>query len=432
MSFTQWNRTLVAGILLVLTGLWTSTRVAAFQVRTEAERAFWSGRFEVAQQKYRLLEHFGPAGRKARTGQLEVLLSQMESQRRGLKSPSLSEDAMIDQLQNVLRRQLDNECLRSETWSSLADVMAVLKPGNQARRNYSLEEIAQPAQEHLEIEDLLQIRALEVSLDLDPNSVYHRDTLADLTWQLGLREYAKEQYGEVVTILPDPDRHLFLPSGKVSDEMAELVVKSLNRAVQPPRNAPREAVYRHLGVFLLNQERFQEAYDAFQKAQDAAGRNAASWKALAMTGMGRLDEAIALYREAMVAEGLEAENRFYVQLYLGDLLERRGRHREASEILRAALVIKPHDPGTLQLLGHVYESMGLWQDAEDCYVRASEIGSERIGNLAQLVLFYRRIGKPRLALQPARKLLELQPDEPVYRQQVDELEADVEKEEEQR
>jgi len=428
MSFSNWHRTLVAGCLLAVAWFWTSTRVAAFQVRTQAERAFWSGRFEEALQKYRLLEHFGPSSRKARAGQLEVLLSLIESRQRGLRSSSLSDEAIKIQLPSVLRGQLENECLRSDTWSSLADVYAVLKPGNQEQRTYSLEELAGPVQEQLEIEDLLQIRALEVSLDQDPNSVYHRDTLADLAWQLGLRDYAMEQYGEVLTILPNPDKHLFLSLGKVSDEMAELVVRSLNRAMRPPRNAPQERANRTLGIFLLNQGRFQEAYDAFQKSQDVAGRNTASWKALAMSGMGRLDEAIALYREAMVAPGVEAENRFYVQVALGDLLDQRGRHREASEILRSALVIKPHDPGTLLLLGRVYESMGLWQDAEDCYVRASEIGSEPISSLAQLVLFYRRIGKPRLALEPARKLLALQPEESLYRQQIEELEADVENE----
>jgi membrane fusion protein (multidrug efflux system) len=42
------------------------------------------------------------------------------------------------------------------------------------------------------------------------------------------------QYGEVVTILPDPDKHLFLASGKVSEEMAELVVKALTSALNDP------------------------------------------------------------------------------------------------------------------------------------------------------------------------------------------------------
>jgi tetratricopeptide (TPR) repeat protein len=426
MSFGSWNRALLAALLLALVWGWTATRVAAFEIGTEAETAFWSGRLEEALGKYRLLEHFGPSKRKARARLLEVYLNFMENPRQGGKAPVLPKERMGSQLEKVVRGRLQEEALRPDAWASLADVYGVLKPGNQALRTYSLEEIARPAQEQLEIEDLLRIRALEVSLELDLNDYFHRNTLGDLAWQLGLRDYAKKQYSEVVTILPEPDQHVFLSPGKVSDEMAELVVASLHRAMEPPRNASRETVYRTLGQFLLVQERYPEAYDAFQKSQDVRGRSTASWKALALTPQGRFDEAIALYREAMVAEGLEPENRFYVLSYLGGLLELQGRHREASEAFRSALVLKPHNPGTLNQLGRVYEAMGLWQDAEDCYVRASEIGSQRITNLAQLVQFYRRIGKPDQALLAARKMMQMEPDEPVYRKQVEELEADIE------
>ena len=428
MSFWSWNRAPLAALLLALAWFWTATRVAAFQIRTEAETAFWSGRLEEALGKYRLLEHFGPSKRKARAGLLDVYLNFMENPRQGGKTPGVSEEKMGGQLQKVVRGRLEEEALRPDAWASLADVYGVLKPGNQALRTYSLEEVARTAQDKLEIEDLLRIRALEVSIELDLNDFFHRNTLGDLAWQLGLRDYAKKQYSEVVTILPDPDRHLFLAPGEVSDEMVELVVASLNRAMQPPRNASRETVYRTLGQFFLIQRRYPEAYDAFQKSQDVRGRSTASWKALALTPQGRFDEAIALYREAMVEEGLEPENRFYVLSYLGGLLELQGRHREAAEAFRSALVLKPHNPGTLNQLGRVYEAMGLWQDAEDCYVRASEIGTQRITNLAQLVQFYRRIGKPDLALAAARKMVQMEPDEPLYREQVKELEESIENE----
>ena len=427
MSFKSGNRALLVVLLLALAWIWTATRVAAFQIRNEAQRVFWSGRLEEALGKYRLLGHFGPSKRKAREGQLEVYLSLLERPRQGGKVQTPSEVNMRNELQEVLRGQLQEETLRSETWSSLADVYGVLKPGNQALRTYSLEEIARPAQESLEIEDLLQIRALEISLELDQNSIYHRNTLGDLAWQIGLREYAEKQYGEAVTILPNLDKHPFVTPGKLSDETTQLIVASLNRAMQPPRNAPRETVYRVLGGFFLSQERYPEAYDAFQKSQDVAGRSTASWRALALSAQGRQDEAIALYREAMAVE-VDPETRFYVLANLGGLLEAKGRHREASEVFRSALVLRPHNPGILQELGRVYEAMGLWQDAEDCYIRASEIGTERVSNLAHLVLFYRRIGKPVLALPPARKLVQLEPNEPLYRTQVEELEAEIEKE----
>jgi tetratricopeptide (TPR) repeat protein len=425
MSLIAWKRGLLAGCLIALVWAWTSTRVAAFQLGTEAEADFWRGRLGDALEKYLLLEHFGPTARKARAGLVEVYLELMESGQQGRPMQPLSQQKVGMGLQRVIRDQLREEPLRSETWSQLADVYRALKPGNQTLRTYSLEELSRPVETNLEIEDLLQIRALETSVDVDLNNVYHRGTLGDLEWGLGLREFAKQQYGEVVTLLPDPTEHLFLASDKVSDELEEVVIKALYRAAGPPRNAQREPVYRHLGIFLMNQGRFQEAYDAFQLAQDVSGRSHASWKAQAVSAQGRLDDAIALYREAMVEEELDGDSRFHILASLAGALEDRGRHREAAEVLRSALVLRPHDSGTLLLLGRLYESMGLWQDAEDSYIRASEVGTERLSNLAQLVLFYRRIGKPSLALAPARELQQQQPGEPLYRQQVQELEAEI-------
>jgi len=422
----SWKRVLVAGFLLAVTWAWTGARVWAYQTRVAAEAAFWKGDFAGSLEAYRRAERFPPAGRKARAGEIEIYLSAMEGSRDRTRLSELQKN-VERALPGTLSEQLLWESLAADTWSSLADVYAVLKPVNQVHRTYRLEEISKPPESGLEIEDLLQIRALETSLGLDFNNVYHRDTLADEAWGLGLRDMAMHHYGEVVTIVPDQSKHLFLAPGKVSAELAELVISSLNRAMEPPRNAPREVVCRHLGMFLLDQERFKEALEAFQKAQDVSGHNYASWKALAQTGLGHLNEAVALYREAMVSEGLLPENRFYVLTSLGDLLLRLERPREAAEAFRSALVIRPHDPGTLLQLGRAYESMEMWDEAEESYIRASEIGTDRISNLAQLVLFYRRIGKPSLAMDPARKLVELMPSEPVYRTQLRELEEQLER-----
>jgi tetratricopeptide (TPR) repeat protein len=423
----SWKRTLLAASLLGAAWTWTGARVWAYQTRIGAEAAFWRGSLEESFEGYRRLERFAPAGRKARAGEIEIFLSVTEDSRDRAHRTQLGQ-RLDDALPGALRGQLLREPLAAETWAGLADVYAVLKPLNQVQRTYSLEEISKPPELGLEIEDLLQIRALEASLALDPNSVYHRDTLADEAWELGLHEMAKRHYGEVITILPDPSKHLFLAPGKVSDELTELVVTSLNRAMEPPRNAPREVVCRHLGMFLLDQGRYQEAFDAFQKAQDVSGNSYADWKAQAQSGMGHLEEAVALYREAMVS-GMLPDNRFYVLTGMGDLLQRLGRHREASEAFRSALVIRQHDPGTLIQLGRAYEAMELWEEAEESYLRASEIGANRISNLAQLVQFYQRLGKPSLALEPARKLVELEPSEPVYRTQLKELEKQLERQE---
>jgi tetratricopeptide (TPR) repeat protein len=325
----------------------------------------------------------------------------------------------------LMRGQVEEEALSFETWSQVAQVFIALKPGNQAHRSYRLEEITRPPEEGLELEDLLAIRALEVSLDLDPNGVYQRDVLGDLEWDLGLKELAKKQYGDVIAILPDQEKHPFLVSGRVSEELQAVVVEALQRAATPPLSADPEMIYRHLGIFLMDQGKFKEAYDAFQRAQESSRRSYANWKAAAKAGEGDVDAAIGLLREATLAQSIEPENMVYVYLSLGDLLERKKRNEEAREAFQSALVLRPNDPGTLLRLGQVNESLGLLQEAEELYVRASEMGQDRIAALAQLVNFYRRIGRPAAALVPARKLQELQPGEAIYRKQVEDLTAAI-------
>jgi Tfp pilus assembly protein PilF len=420
-------RSLIAVGLLVAAGTWTSTRVAAFQIRSQADAAFWSGNLQESLQGYQVLESFGPSGMKARAGQFQVYLSLLENPQHAWGGRKIPMDKVRSGAAAVLQRQLQQDAMHMDTWSGLGNLFEAVKPENQGHRIYSLEEISHASEGKLEIEDLLTIRALEVSLELDPNGVYQRDMLGDLAWQLDLKSLAKKYYGDVVTILPNPEKHPFLAPGAVDETLQEVVVEALRRAVQPPRNADPVATYRHLGMFLMDQGRYQEAFEAFQSAQDHSGLTYAGWKAQAKSSLGQWDEAIALYREAISSGQMPPEELFYMYTSLGDLLGRQGHHREAAQAFESALLLKPRDPGVLLRLGQAEEALGRWPDAEENYVRASEIGSDRITALAQLVAFYRRIGKPDMALVPAQKLVELQPDEPIYRKQLQELRADIAK-----
>jgi tetratricopeptide (TPR) repeat protein len=308
----------------------------------------------------------------------------------------------------------------------VADFYAVLKPMNQARRVYSLDDVSPRPEENLEIEDLLQIRALEVATRLDPNGVFYQNRLGELAWSLGLKSLAQGRYREAVTLWPEQTKHLFLARLDVEPEMVQATVEGMERAVRPPRRAEPERVYRNLGIFLMEHGRPAEAREAFQKAEQSShGRSYAVWQAAAEAGAGNLDEAIRLYRRSLTAGEVSSDQRFQAQWNLGALLERQGHHREAAQELTNALALRPRDTRALLALGRVYESLGLREDAEEQYVRASEAGGDRVELLVNLVEFYRRIGRPTDALDPARKLVELVPDEPLYRRQVGELEAQI-------
>jgi tetratricopeptide (TPR) repeat protein len=423
MSIAGPGRGLLAGFLLLASGGWCAARIGAYEMFEAGRHSYWNGRFREAFERYRWGERLAPLDLRILDGEREVLLGAMESSSVRESHFGMKWEQVADRCAALLTREIDLAPLRADTWSGVADFYGVLKPLNQQRRVYSLATLSPRPEENLEVEDLLQIRALEVAARLDPNSYYLRDSLGDLAWGLGLRALAVANYREAVTLLPDHTKHLFVGALDLAPELVDAVAQGLERSVRPPRSAEAEPVYRNLGIFLMERGRFREARAAFDQAErHSRSPSYAFWQAYVESRQGNLDEAIRLYRKALSTGDPSADDRLRIYLDLGELLDRRGRYAEAALELNRALTLSPRDSRALLLQGKVYESLGRAEDAEEMYVKATETGSDHIAPLANLVDFYRRIGKPGEALVPARKLVELVPDEPVYRQQVKDLE----------
>jgi tetratricopeptide (TPR) repeat protein len=202
----------------------------------------------------------------------------------------------------------------------------------------------------------------------------------------------------------------------------------MERAVDPPRRAHPEMVYRHLGNFLLKSERYGEAKKAFRKAElSAGGTNYVGYQAYAAACQGLNEEAISLYRRALIQEPLEGEDRVRTYLNLGQLLEALGRHQEAARELESALSLDPRNSRALLVLGKIDEALGAMEEAEEMYSKAVDSSTDRVTPLLNLIDFYRRRGRPAEALPPAWKLVQLEPDETAYRDLLRQLQADIER-----
>lgn len=420
------QRGAIAGILLGVILAWTAARVSASTIQSAARRAFWGGEFQSALSLYSLLERWSPLSLEAADGRVEVLLTAVESPgevaaEMGMRFPEAAMRAA-----GALSGLVERAPLRPETWGRVADFFAALKIENQRSRVYSLQEISPRPEDNLEPEDVLEIRARERCTVVDPNGVYYWDTLGGLLWGLGLQDLGKRAYGESVVLLPDPGKHLFLTIAGQPPELGELAIRAMQRSLDPPRNAHPEAVYRKMGMLLLRLERFAEARGAFEKAEEVeAAGDYISFQAYAVARQGLDEEAIRLYRKALARERLEDGGRFRNHLRLGQLLEKQGQHEKAARELEAALGFSPRDQRALLLLGQIDEKLGLVNEAEELYVKAAEVSEEPITPLVNLVEFYRRIGRPAEALVPARRLMELQPDEEVYRKLIRQLSAEI-------
>ena len=416
----------IAGILLAVVLAWTGVRVSASEIQAAGRRAFWAARFHAALSRYTWLERWNPLDLEAADGRMEVLLAAMESP--GVVAAEMGMDfpEAARRGGEVLRRLVTDAPLRPETWAGVADFFGALKIENQRHRVYALQEISLRPEGNLEPEDVLEIRARERSTRVDPNGVYYWDTLGDLCWDLQLRSLGRGAYGESVRLLPDPSKHIFLAAAGRPPELGEVAVQAMERALGPPRNADPESVYRNLGTLLLRLGRFAEARRAFEKAEKVAVvGNYISNQAFAAAHQGLDEEAIRLYRKALAQDRLEAGGRFRNHVNLGQLLEKAGRHEEAARELQTALGLRPRDPRALLLLGQIDEKLGRVDEAEELYVKAAETSEEPIAPLVNLVAFYRRIGRPAEALIPARRLVELQPEEEVYRKLIQQLSAEI-------
>ena len=416
----------IAGILLAMVLVWTGVRVSASEMQDAGRQAFWAARFNAALSKYKWLERLNPLALEAADGRLEVFLVAMESP--GVIAAELGIDfpEAARRGGEVLRRLVAGAPLRPETWAGVADFFGALKIENQRHRVYALQEISLRPEDNLEPEDVLEIRARERSTRVDPNGVYYWDTLGDLCWDLGLRSLGGGAYGESVRLLPDPGKHLFLAPADLLPELGEIAVRAMEGALGPPRNADPESVYRNLGMLLLRLGRFAEARRAFENAKKVAvAGNYISFQAYAAARQGQDEEAIRLYRKSLAQDRLETGGRFRNHLNLGQLLEKMGRHEEAARELQTALSLRPRDRRALLLLGQIDETLGLVDEAEELYVKAAETSEEPIAPLVNLVEFYRRIGRPAEALVPARRLVELQPEEEVYRKLIQQLSAEI-------
>jgi len=416
--------TLLIGILA-----WTSARVTAAELRAKARQSYWTGKLREALLQYGAARALDPFDLEALRGAREVYVSALESPPLLESELGVSFKVAGERCGQILVRLVETAPLLSETWVGVSDFYGALKPENQRKRAYTLEEVSTKAEENLEPEDLLEIRALATSTIVDPNGVFYWDTLGDLAWNLGLRDLALKSYHEAVLLDPDPNRHVFLSALNLNPELSHLAVEAMNESLGPRRRAEPETVYRNLGFFHLEAGQFREAAETFRKAAAVAreSNNYVYLQAYAEANQGHQEIAIRLYRKALSQGGLGPEDRFRIHLNLGELLTKGGRHQEASQELRAALLLKPREPKALVLLGQVYEALELFPEAEEQYTRAAESSVERISPLVNLVQFYRRTGRPGQALEPARKLAHLQPGEEAYRKQLEEIEEEIDR-----
>lgn len=197
--------------------------------------------------------------------------------------------------------------------------------------------------------DEAALRAARRWLELEPDSVEARQTLALLHVRQGRPEEAVEHLDAVVRLLGDGKGHGYLAvaASLAKEKDSAAALEAMERLVARHEREP--AAWYALGFLAL------EAGDA-DRALEAAGRalaldpghvQARVLRADAYLAQGRVDDAVASMREAVEV----SPRSFDLRLRLGRLLVRAERYAQARAVFEALLRERPADPTLVYTLG---------------------------------------------------------------------------------
>ena len=156
-----------------------------------------------------------------------------------------------------------------------------------------------------------------------------------------------------------------------------------------------------LGRTKYNENRFQEAAQAFQKVLSLKPHDIKAENNLGLSyeGLNRLDEAQTAYETAIAwqKDAIIRDEQPY--LNLGSLLADRDQLEPALANLQQAAALAPHNPKILEQLGRVYDLLKMPDKAEANLVQAIAIAPDVPGLHFRLGQIYKQLGKRDLARQ---------------------------------
>jgi Flp pilus assembly protein TadD len=162
-----------------------------------------------------------------------------------------------------------------------------------------------------------------------------------------------------------------------------------------------------LGVLLMQTGRAQTAVDFLTKAASLCPANPEYHlnRGAALDFAGRLDEAVAAYREALSRKSDYAQ----VLSNLGNALRRQGKAAEAVDMCRRAISVRPEFAEAHNNLGLALVESGQYGPAIDAHARAVTLRPNSDQFMFNLSLALQRAGRPADAVRALRRTISMSP-----------------------
>ncbi len=314
------------------------------------------------------------------------------------------------------------------SWAGVARIYEDLRTYRLLIEEQDLSRLGTDPLENLLPEDRLAEAALLQALRYEPTNYFFLDSLGELYWRRGLRDRALAPFRRAVSIHPILERHYYVRErASQSEALATALQEGLDAALEQASLRDRWVVHRELGHLARLRGRQEEAGGHFRRAIDgalaASQRDVASlhlYLAESHQWAGRIEEAVTSLRSAIQ---LQPERATYHGTLAG-LLGRLDRHEEMLAALKAARVLAPSDPHLVRMQAEACRRVGDLDRAERAYQELIRLEPGKVDHYLQVIGLFREQKWYARAIPYARELVRLHPDEPVYRQQLNQLYED--------
>jgi tetratricopeptide (TPR) repeat protein len=273
-------------------------------------------------------------------------------------------------------------------------------------------------------EDRLVEAAYRRAIEMEPSNYFWFAYLADFFQERGRRAEALPLYQKAIELMPDLGWHYYLGSGgRLPDDMFQAVRSGLEAALAGDPAFPPEKIEASLGSVHERQGDHETALLHYRRAIERAPDPSRYlfMAASTMSSLGRRDEALAYYRRALEAGGLNRRQEVAALTVTGRILLLEGQAREAAEALARARALDPGSYNARLDLGRAWEALGELDKAEAEYIQAMGLDPTATRAYELLIGLYRSRHDVARAIPLARRLVEMYPDDPRARQQLDML-----------
>lgn len=302
-----------------------------------------------------------------------------------------------------LRALLPEAASEGERLASLAeeiDMAELTAAGCRVLR----EALWQAGEKSLAVEVLRRARELHPQdFDLCFALAVHLELLDEPRWQ-----EAVDTYRIAYALRPGHDEVLHRWSLALSKlghyPSAERIARRLSA-----RNLDDAHWLRHVGTAVMDQDRFDEAMEIYDRVLDLDPDDGQTYKVIgsAWASQGKDDEAIESYQQALLVEPWNSEARSN----LGNALQRTGHLEEAIECYHLALEAHPDDERFLNNLGFALFERGDVELAIEQYRRALQIEPRDTLVLRNLGTALLRLGDEEEALSTFEQALAIDPQD---------------------